>query len=142
MLLFIFVYLQSHLKAHENTGFEYQCEFCSIYFKTKAGKLTHERTQHNSSGTMIYLCTKCKSSFDSKDELNEHKRDHLGERPFKCDQCERDFVRESMLLLHQKQHLRENFSRGTINQAQKRMYLSTEKYESQPPKTSKRSRKK
>lgn len=91
---------------------------------------------------MVYFCPKCKGNFESKDELNEHKRDHLGERPFKCDQCERDFVRESMLLLHQKQHLRENFSSTTVNQPQKRMYLSTVKYENQPTKASKRSRNK
>lgn len=64
----------------------------------------------------------------------EHRQEHIGERPFKCNQCDRDFVRESMLIYHQKQHSRDDLpSLHTLNLAQRRMYLSVDKYENPVP---------
>lgn len=53
-------------------------------------------------------CTYCSKSFASLDELREHKRIHVGEKPFACPICQKPFKQQVSLTAHIQKHKEED----------------------------------
>ncbi|CAI5439743.1 unnamed protein product [Caenorhabditis angaria] len=49
-------------------------------------------------------CEMCGKNFKFASKLNEHRRSHLGERPFKCDFCPAEFTQKGALNVHSRLH--------------------------------------
>lgn len=47
-----------------------------------------------------YSCLECGKCYLRPSLLEQHKRTHLGERPFACNQCDKRFLRKSHLMAH------------------------------------------
>ncbi|XP_073467651.1 uncharacterized protein [Aquarana catesbeiana] len=51
-----------------------------------------------------FSCTECGRCFQSKSNLNAHKRSHTGEKPYSCPECGKCFSQKSNLYRHQRTH--------------------------------------
>ena len=51
-----------------------------------------------------FKCTYCTKTFDRRDVLNDHVRNHTGEKPFQCTVCNKKFTRGFVLLRHMRTH--------------------------------------
>ena len=93
--------LKSHIKVHHAKEIEMvQCEICSKTVR-KISVQTHIKS-HNSEKTI--KCTKCDSSFKSKDHLRGHLSLHMKIRPYQCMICPKQFKRKGHLEVHQEFH--------------------------------------
>lgn len=62
-------------------------------------------TFSNDSGKMTrYNCDQCTRSFKYQSKLDEHRRTHLGVRPFSCPYCHREFSQKGALKTHMRLH--------------------------------------
>ena len=52
----------------------------------------------------LFECDICKKSFNSKGNLNRHKRIHTGETNFECATCKKRFLEKSKLKIHERIH--------------------------------------
>ncbi|KAJ8283220.1 hypothetical protein COCON_G00020700 [Conger conger] len=55
-------------------------------------------------GEMLYKCTQCEKSFDTKLDLNQHLKTHKGKKPYKCTECGKFFSQVGHLISHQRIH--------------------------------------
>ena len=86
-----------HLKRHTliHSGMKpFCCDKCGKSFGTAATWSAHKRT-HNK-----FLCTKCRSSFDSSNELEEHAMNHI----VCCVICKKQVSRLGFMKRHMKTH--------------------------------------
>ncbi|XP_034558480.1 zinc finger protein 85-like [Notolabrus celidotus] len=123
------VTLKLHMKIHSE-DYVHPCKFCCVTFKTKADKITHERT--HSIGQKPYKCPDCSErfatykkqrihlkihkdppqyrcshcgmEFKSEGYLQRHLFVHTGEKPHKCSVCQRGFNQASHLKSHMRMH--------------------------------------
>ena len=51
-----------------------------------------------------FKCSYCSKTFDRRDVLNDHIRNHTGEKPFECNICKKKFTRGFVLLRHMRTH--------------------------------------
>ncbi|XP_069460827.1 zinc finger protein interacting with ribonucleoprotein K-like isoform X2 [Ambystoma mexicanum] len=84
----------------------------SLYSCTECSK-TFSRKQYlvdhkkTHVGARPYQCTQCEKSFSKKDNLFVHKRAHTGERPYHCVICDKSFSQKGVLNRHQRIHIGE-----------------------------------
>ena len=97
-----------HLKRHMETRHTNKqpitkLEFCTICkkgYSTAKYLQIHMRVHSDKKLT----CKFCPTSFESKQELNEHAKTHVNERPFLCSECGLRFVRNDYLVIHMRRH--------------------------------------
>ncbi|XP_062977965.1 zinc finger protein 436-like [Elgaria multicarinata webbii] len=65
-----------------------------------------EIPEERNEGKKKIRCDVCGKSI-SKSHLNEHKRIHTGEKPYKCTECGKSFCRREHLTSHQRTHMEE-----------------------------------
>uniref|UniRef100_A0A3Q2QJU5 Zinc finger protein 835-like n=1 Tax=Fundulus heteroclitus TaxID=8078 RepID=A0A3Q2QJU5_FUNHE len=85
-----------------------QCFQCLIVFKDRKAKDRHFKRSHREEYThqlqqsnTLFMCYKCKCSFSTAEELNQHQPTHFTEeKPFVCSLCQKRFCTLSELNKH------------------------------------------
>ena len=70
---------------------------CGAGFSTKAALMDHEYTAHKAS---YKSCEYCGRKFKMKQHLDNHRRLHTGEKPYRCQQCDLRFTTQGALNYH------------------------------------------
>ncbi|XP_058831307.1 zinc finger protein Xfin-like [Topomyia yanbarensis] len=149
-------YLKYHIiKSHETNEQVFTCTACSGVFATNRGLLRHIRTEHgghierreinstsvdcpSDSGSFAevdehgkFACTYCDESFVARNQLVDHMKRHLGEKPFRCDLCTKSFIRQDFLQCHRSNHLKsmDYKQNGFPSETSKRPRISLKKME-------------
>lgn len=93
--------VQKLSKKGKNKGFETQkCEFCGIFFATRASLKQHLNTHKTDK---IFKCDNamCEKSFVAESRLKRHRREvHEGKTEKKCGFCGKKFSRGDILKVH------------------------------------------
>jgi uncharacterized Zn-finger protein len=74
-----------------------------------SSQVTESFSEHSSPSTKNdFICTFCKKSLSSRQNLREHEYIHTGHRPYQCTftGCSARFRQGSQLSLHKKKHLK------------------------------------
>ena len=98
--------LARHLTAHAGLR-PYPCKFCK-----KSYLLSHHLTRHlrshknidNLKNVIIFKCSTCNTSFDSRDELINHSKTHADERNLACPLCKETYDDMNSLTSHIQDH--------------------------------------
>ncbi|KAM3605501.1 uncharacterized protein V6R79_026320 [Siganus canaliculatus] len=93
--------LRSHSRIH-NVNYEFPCKYCSLTFKTKADKMTHEVI--HATEEKPYKCPDCSETFALNKERSTHLEVHRGPRQSTCDICGMDFRGPGYLQRHMAVH--------------------------------------
>ncbi|XP_030569859.1 zinc finger protein 37-like [Drosophila novamexicana] len=73
---------------------------CTADFMSNKGLNAHMRRH----GKRMHIFDNCPKAFVRKYDLDEHRRIHTGERPFKCPHCPQSFTWKNVLRLHVRTH--------------------------------------
>lgn len=61
------------------------------------------------SGEKPFKCDECDMAFNQKIHLTIHKRRHSGEKPYKCEVCPKEFIRSDYLKNHLIRHMIDDY---------------------------------
>nr|XP_020451276.1 zinc finger protein 331-like [Monopterus albus] len=89
--------LNAHSKIHDE-NYEHQCKYCSVTFKTKLDKVTHE--QIHVPGRKPYKCPDCPDTFATNKRRRIHLKSHRGCTQLTCHSCGMEFYRVCSLQRH------------------------------------------
>ena len=86
--------LRVHMKNHGNLK-KYQCQHCAALFSRNGNLTEHIRRNHSpyNEDNKSWSCADCSKQFHTRQQLERHRRIHLGEKPHKCEFCEKSFTR-------------------------------------------------
>ena len=88
------------MKSHDNLK-RYQCQHCAALFSRNGNLAEHIRRNHspNNEDNKNWSCADCTKQFHTRQQLERHRRIHLGEKPHKCDFCDKSFTRYFTFIL-------------------------------------------
>ncbi|XP_067636667.1 zinc finger protein 345-like isoform X1 [Eurosta solidaginis] len=89
----------------KNYQYQYPCDICGRFFKTKLLLKRHKRIH---SDEKPHKCDFCEKRFVQTANLREHMRTHTGEKPYKCKYCDRCFASKKQLHKHLRIHMGDN----------------------------------
>ena len=93
--------LRYHLRTH-GIGRQIRCEYCSKAFSKPSRLAAHVRSHHKN--IRDFSCPSCDKSFKTRVHLNNHFRQHSGEKPFECPVCHETFRHKASMLSHARSH--------------------------------------
>ena len=93
--------LRYHLRTH-GIGRQIRCEFCSKAFSKPSRLASHVRSHHKN--IRDFACPSCDKAFKTRVHLNNHFRQHSGEKPFQCGVCHERFRHKASMLSHCRKH--------------------------------------
>ena len=93
--------LRYHLRTH-GIGRQIRCEFCSKAFSKPSRLASHVRSHHKN--IRDFACPSCDKAFKTRVHLNNHFRQHSGEKPFQCNVCHERFRHKASMLSHCRKH--------------------------------------
>ena len=91
------MYLARHIKTH-SAAERFKCSFCE---KVCRDKYTHKIHECSHSGDKLHKCDQCSSSYVHREDLNNHKLRHTGQKK-KCMGCEKEFWTRKGLTKHER----------------------------------------
>ena len=93
--------LRYHLRTH-GIGRQIRCEYCNKSFSKPSRLEAHVKSNHQN--IRNYPCTVCDKAFKTRIHLDNHFRQHSGEKPFNCSVCGDSFRHKASLVTHQRSH--------------------------------------
>ncbi|XP_048880196.1 zinc finger protein 1035 [Brienomyrus brachyistius] len=106
---------QKHCKRH-NVGFGIETQLkqklflkqkCSMVVNLEGKNYSHNEDGDNSDDSdsaPYFPCHVCGKTFPTSENLEDHQRCHLGEKPYECAECGRCFFQLAHLQQHQRSH--------------------------------------
>jgi uncharacterized Zn-finger protein len=92
------------LKTHQSMHLgqkDFVCEQCEASFTRKGTLTEHTRRAHSHvSDTKSWSCADCDKTFFCRQQLERHRRIHVGDRPHRCQHCIKSFSRSHHLSRH------------------------------------------
>jgi len=120
-------HMQLHIRVAHNNIKPYYCRFCGLRCSTKQ-KLTLHIPVHT--GTKLYSCKHCSSSFRNHHQLKQHRLESHNEGSwFKCPFCAKKFLYRSFCKTHLLHH--EGFKPYICAECPMRFYSAAELREHQ-----------
>ena len=95
---------QHQLFLVDNRTQTFVCSFCGKSFSEKWNRDYHETCVHKK--IHQYHCDDCGKGFFKKQQLDDHMREHTGERPYQCSRCGKGFISATSLKTHEKVHVK------------------------------------
>ncbi|CAD0207145.1 unnamed protein product [Chrysodeixis includens] len=96
-------YMKNHFRLVHVKESKHYCELCNKYFANGYGVRTHKLYVHQKvPHEKNKICDICGKGFSTNRILNNHRRTHTGERPFKCNYCSATFAQETACKTHKK----------------------------------------
>ena len=93
--------LRYHLRTH-GIGRQIRCEYCNKSFSKPSRLEAHVKSNHQN--IRNYPCSVCEKAFKTQVHLENHFRQHSGEKPFSCAVCGDSFRHKASLVTHQRSH--------------------------------------
>ena len=93
--------LRYHLRTH-GIGRQIRCEYCSKAFSKPSRLAAHVRSHHKN--IRDFACPSCDKAFKTRVHLNNHFRQHSGEKPFECPVCHEKFRHKASMISHARKH--------------------------------------
>uniref|UniRef100_A0A9J8D521 C2H2-type domain-containing protein n=1 Tax=Cyprinus carpio carpio TaxID=630221 RepID=A0A9J8D521_CYPCA len=102
------VNLRKHHRTHHTEERPYHCTLCDRRFSLSFSLIKHQRVAHPEHLSVAerdrFTCPYCGKIFGRHQDMEQHKRIHTGERPFRCTVCNKSFRQRSVLIVHRKIH--------------------------------------
>lgn len=92
--------LKTHQETHSGEK-SVQCTVCGKKYSRKSVLIKHME-EHTGVYTKTFPCDFCDRIFRSLYNMQNHRRTHTGEKPFRCDVCNHDVTTKSQLDRHLK----------------------------------------
>lgn len=86
--------------VHQRLHFKFKCKICRLNFRTEFTRNSHQK----SCNAKRYECDLCRYTTALKTSIDNHLRQHTGEKPFECIHCSKRFVQVTNLNDHLKAH--------------------------------------
>ena len=93
--------LRYHLRTH-GIGRQIRCEHCRKAFSKPSRLAAHIRSHHKN--IRDFVCPTCNKAFKTRVHLNNHFRQHSGEKPFECKVCHERFRHKASMITHCRKH--------------------------------------
>lgn len=90
----------AHRKSDQKKT-QFKCNCCEFTSFTKTVIKKHQIT-HNNNKIKTYKCNDCSKSFNNKEKLSMHKKEHGEEMPYFCSICKRGFFQKDEKDQHEK----------------------------------------
>lgn len=97
--------MTKHIRSHSNVRL-HECSMCGLDYKDKTSLSRHLMKKHGIGGPKTskrdekLSCDDCSKVFPNGQQLEKHKRTHIGEKQFKCNLCDQSFACESYIKGH------------------------------------------
>ena len=101
---FIYNSFSSRLSVQISMMADNHTDHCSSFYGTKNLGINPKQHKRMHVGEKPFQCDQCGKCFSKASTLKQHKRTHSGEKPFECDQCGKCFIKGSNLKQHKRTH--------------------------------------